>query len=253
MKIKTDFHLGDFQEPGNTKPILKAIKYALQNKNLEQFGFFKFNDSYSDYEFVPCENLNSFNPHFFSSNNYDFYKSYLDKKIISLFHTHLIDSPEPSNLDKEISNSVGLPSFILSIKSKKSFLFYPRSYRPRPLVKRVFIPYFQDCITFVKDFYYLNLNINLPNLFNDWSRDISNSNTKLINNIEQFFNPLDLTEIKHGDLIVFKPIDFALFHVAVCDNNSHYWHHPAGMYPSKELLVNIDQNKVYKVYRYKDL
>ena len=251
MKKPTDFHLGGFQEPGNTKPILQALKYALKNRTIEQFGFFKFNETYSDYEFVQCKNLNSFNPNFFSSNDYGFYKSFLDKKIICLFHSHLIDSPAPSQLDIEISNSIGIPSFIFSIKSKNSFLFYPENHCARPLIKRIFIPYFQDCVTFVKDFYKLNLNINLSKIINNWSRRLNDSNQALVELLETFFITVSWLEIQHGDLIVFKPLDFAFFHLAVCCDESHYWHHPADRYPAKELLSLLDKNKVYKVYRYK--
>lgn len=253
MKTLKDYHLEDFQEPGNTKPIFKAFKHALSNKNVEQFGFFAFNDTYSDYEFIPCENLNSFNPHFFSSNNHEFYRHYLDRKIISLFHTHLIDSPAPSELDKEISNSIGIPSFIFSVNSKNSFLFYPKSYKPRRLEKRIFIPYFQDCITFVKDFYNLNLNIDLSDKIGNWSRRLHHSNDAMIECINEIFLPVDLNNIQHGDLIIFKPFSFPLFHIAVCIDGMHYWHHPAGLYPSKELLSQLEENKVYKIYRYKDL
>jgi len=253
MKKITDCHSEVSLEPGNNKPILESIEHALLNKNVEQFGFFKFNDSFSDYEFVACKNLNSFNPHFFSSNDHNFYKNYLDKKIISLFHTHIIEPPEPSDLDKEISKSIGIPSFIFSVKSQRSFLFYPDSYQPKPLSRRIFIPYFQDCITFVKDFYFIELNINLSNSINNWARRLNDSNKVLLNLIKENFYSINLNEISHGDLIVFKPTDFSFFHLAVCFNGSHYWHHPAGMYPSKQLLNKLDRNKVYKVYRYKDL
>lgn len=252
MNKKTDFHLAASQEPGNSKPILKSLKHALSNQNIEQFGFFVFDDHFSDYDFIPCNNLNSFDPHFFTSNNYDFYKYILNKKIISLFHTHLIDSPAPSELDKEISLSMGIPSFIFSIKSKESFLFYPKSFKPRPLSKRIFIPYFQDCISFVKDFYLIHLNINLSNTVNNWARRSNDSNQALLQLINESFYSINLNDIRHGDLIVFKPLDFKFYHLAVCFQGTHYWHHPAGLYPSKELLHHLDLNKVYKIYRYKD-
>lgn len=252
MKKITDSHLEVSLEPGNINPILQSIKHAFSKKNVEQFGFFKFNDLFSDYEFVSCENLNSFNPHFFSSGDYSFYRDYINKKIIALFHTHLINSPEPSQLDKEISRSIGVPSFIFSIKSKESFLFYPDSYKPRPLVKRIFIPYFQDCVTFVKDFYLIDRNLDLSKDFDNWARRSKASNSELISCIEKSFNTINFEDIIHGDLIVFKPIDYSFHHLGVCINDSHIWHHPAGMYPTKELLSHIDKNKVYKIYRYKD-
>lgn len=253
MKIATDFHLEDFQEPGNIKPILEAIKYGLSNKKSEQFGFFKFNDTYSDYEFIKCENLTSFNPNLFSCDDYRFYTNYLDNKIIALFHTHIIDSPEPSPLDIELSSSIGLPSFIVSCKSKQSYLFYPNSYKPQPLSKRAFIPFFQDCVTFVKDFYYFNYGIHLSKFISNWARHSSDSNKQLISTINQFFYPVDFDDIREGDLIIFHPTAFPLFHLGVCCSDSKYWHHPAELYPSKELLSQLDSNKVYKLYRYKDL
>jgi len=244
--------LEDSQEPGNSKPILQSIKHAFTNPNIEQFGFFAFDNNFSDYHFVACDNLNSFNPHFFTSNNYEFYKYVLSKRVIALFHTHLVDSPEPSDLDKEIASSIGVPSFIFSIKSKNSFLFYPKSFKPRPLSKRIFIPYFQDCINFVKDFYLTELNIDFSDRIYNWARRLNNSNETLLQLINKSFYEINFDEMRHGDLIVFKPLDFKFYHLAVCFQGTHYWHHPAGLYPSKELLHHLDRNKVYKIYRYKD-
>ena len=248
-----DYLSEDFLDLGNTNPIKSCFKYAFSSKDREQFGFFYFEENNFDYAFKSLNNEDLSNVHHFSIKNKYFYDYYLSGKVISIFHTHIIDSAELSDIDIAVSNSLSLPSYVLSIKSKASSLYYPESYAPNDLYRRAFIPFFQDCITFVKDFYLLNLNINLSRFISNWARRSLNSNDHLINEIKNHFIEIKNTDIQYGDLIVFKPSIANLLHVGVFNSNNNYSHHPMGALPSTELFTEEARNNVYKIYRYKEL
>jgi len=247
-----DYPLEDSLGLGNTKPIHKAFKYALKSKLSEVFGIFVFDDFYSYCDFIELENFNIADPHSFSSNNKSFYKYYLNNKIISLFHTHIIDSSDLSDIDKSISNSLSLPSYVFSTSSKSSSLYYPCSYKPRPLKDRIFIPFFQDCVSYVKDFYYFNFKINLSDHIFNWARSLNDSNDRLLNEIENLFFEVNINERKYGDVVVFYPDVSQYYHLGVVDQKGYLSHHPITSMPSSQLFTDSLINKVYKTYRYKE-
>lgn len=247
-----DYPLEDSLGLGNTKPIHKAFKYGLKSKLSEVCGIFVFNDYYSDYNFIELENLNTVDPHKFLSDNKFFYRHYLNNRIISLFHTHLIDSSDLSDIDKSISNSLSLPSYVFSLSSKSSNLYYPSSYKPRPLKNRIFIPFFQDCVSYVKDFYLLNFKINLSNYIFNWARSLNDSNDRLIKEVEKYFFEVNINDRKYGDLVVFYPDISQYHHLGVIDHNGYLLHHPITSMPSRQLFTDSLINKVYKTYRYKE-
>ena len=247
-----DYLSEDFLGLGNNKPIASCLKYGLKECTKERAGLFIFENNGYDYNFVSMQNLDQSNPNHFSSNNSEFYKYYLDSSVLSLFHTHIIDSADPSDLDIEISESLAIPSYILSCSSKKSYLYYPNSYKPKELYGRIFIPFFQDCVTFVKDFYEINLNIKFSDYISNWARDSKESNNKLLKTIKTKFIEVDYKDKKYGDLIVFKPSLSNLFHLGIVNKNNNFSHHPMGGIPVDELFSNETPNKVYKLYRYKD-
>lgn len=248
-----DYLLEDFLDLGITKPVKKSFKHALTDVTRERFGIFVFSDNNYDYNFIPFDNLDKKNPNHFTVDNSKFLKFYLNKKIISLFHTHIETDVNPSEQDIAIAESLGLPSYIFSTKNKESFLYYPENYKPVDLHDRIFIPFFQDCVSFVKDFYFLNFKLNFNTLVKDWSRSRINSNDKLINSIINHFNEVDKNYLKYGDLILFKPEISNLYHLGVIDQDNLLSHHPIGSKPTRNLFNDKMSNKVYKCYRYKDL
>ena len=171
---------------------------------------------------------------------------------MKLYHYFILTLKDvnPSEQDIAIAESLGIPSYIFLSKIK-IVLYYPKSFKPRKLQDRIFIPFFQDCVAFVRDFYYLNFNINFNKLIKEWSRNRSNSSEKLINSITNHFYELDNLDLKYGDLILFKPEMSNLHHLGVMDKDNFVFHHPIGSKPHKNLFNDKLVNKVYKCYRYK--
>jgi proteasome lid subunit RPN8/RPN11 len=254
MKLTMDYHLEDFLELGNSKPLLKAIKSSLKVKG-EACGVFYFSDFNNyEYDYMQFNNADTIHENHFSINNPKFYELYLNKKIISLFHTHPKNcKDEPSDMDIEIAESLSLPSMIFSLKTKEKFLYFPKSEKPRPLQKRIFIPCFQDCVSYVKDLFILELGVKLQENIKNWARRRKDPNSFLFNEISKNFKEVPISQLKSYDIIVFKPSTQELNHIAVYDGNNYMRHHPIGCFPVKELFTPNTHNKVYKVYRYKDL
>ena len=249
-----DYLSEDFLELGNTKPIKHCLKFALEKCEHERAGIFIYTNCFTDYDFIEMQNLDQFNSNYFILNNKLFYHYYINKQIISLFHTHICDSVEPSIDDIELSKSLKVPSYIISQSSKNSYLYYPPKFKTKQsLRKRIFIPIFQDCITFVKDFYLEYLNIDLTESVKNWARMRQNSNNKLLNEIKNNFNRVEFGEIKFGDIMVAPQSMSNLMHLSVVGENNVLEHHPIGMYPNKEIISNEYNKKVYLFYRHKDL
>jgi len=247
-----DFHLEDFPARGNTKPILEAFKHSLKNADREACGIFVLDNF--EFSFIPIENSFLQNDGHFIGDNEVFSENLINKKIFCLFHSHLIDSVDPSDLDIEVSESLCIPSYIFSTLSKNSSLYYPASYSPPDLYGRIFISHLQDCVTFVKDFYLNELNINLTDQNKDWGRKGNLSNDHLISGLNKSFNVIEnIKKVQYGDILVLRPSITPFFHLAVYSKNNKMAHHPYGMLSIQELITDSTWNQVYKVYRHKEI
>lgn len=242
----------DFLDLGQHKKAFnQCFRYALSSPDAEVCGFFYLQSPDSDLQFSPLVNENLVNPNSFTSSNSWFYQIYAEGKVIALFHSHLLDN-EPSELDVESANSFNLPSFIFNISDRNTFLYYPRSYEPSALQGRQFIPYFQDCIIYVKDYLLTKFNINLQGHYINWSRNKSKSLEHLLFYLNKYFTQSSTNDLKSGDILIFKPNVSIYPHVGIIDNNQVF-HHPVYGYPISEFISSELLNKVYKVYRHKDL
>jgi proteasome lid subunit RPN8/RPN11 len=248
-----EYHSEAFLVHGNTNPITKGFKHLLKDSSNESCGIFVFKNNKFEYDFVSFNNSNKYYKDQFNINDKNFYKYYLSGDIISLCHSHNVDNSTPSEIDIEISESLGIPSFIISTSSKKSYLYYPQSYKPPPLNGRIFIPMFQDCMNYIKDYYELELNIKLSKDIKNWSRNRSGTNQKINKQINNNFRLIDNKKFKHGDLIVFEQNPSALFHLGVVNRDLMLSHHPINCFPNDQFIDTTSADKVYKVYRYKDL
>ena len=248
-----DYHLEDSLEHLGNKTILSCFKYFLTHKNFESCGFFRFNKLNYNISFNPIQNENLIDQNYFFSKNSFFYECYLNNEIIALAHSHINSNVQPSENDIFTSHSFRLPSFIFSTQSKETYLHYPENYQPYLCEKRLFLPYFQDCMTYVKDYLHLHFNINLNLLNINWSRRKENPNDFLFKVLNTHFFQIHNKKYQNGDILIFQPTIQQYNHLGIIDCDDYLFHHPIGMLPKKELITNELLNQVYKVYRYKDL
>lgn len=182
---------------------------------------------------------------YFATNSEEFNSLYKQDKIISLFHSHTNLPENPSLMDKETSESLCLPSYIFSNKTKRNFLYFPKSQKRSNLIGRVFVPEFQDCVCLLKDYFGMNArDIN-------WARQGENSNNILFDNLNIYFDEVNKTKFKKHDVLVFNPDISNLYHVGMYIEDGYLLHHPIDMLSKKELLTDKHLSNVYKVYRYK--
>lgn len=248
-----DYLLEDSLDLGNTNIVYQALRYSLKHKDRESCGIFVLEQDGYTVNFIPLINEDIYDINHFISNDKRFYEYYINKNILALYHSHIDYNSDPSELDINISESLSIPSFIFSLKDKSQYLYYPNSYKPKPLEGRIFIPYFQDCISFVKDFFHLELNIKFTDSIKNWARQGKESNEFLVNSMKCNFVNVDFSQLNSYNIIVFKPNLDRTFHLGVYLGDNIIYHHPIYGYPKKELFLPEHFNKVYKVYRYKDL
>jgi len=247
--------LEPFREQKNINYKYQALKLSLRSPDVEVCGLFVYEPFQSGVKFISLNNTSKDKTKNFSLDKAVFAKYCSEYSIASLFHSHP-DSPELiSDLDIEVSETLALPSYIFSLKTKKTSLYFPSSFKPRDVLRRPFVPEFQDCISFFKDYYDLHMNIKLSNFHKNWSRQRSESNNFLMAEIEKTFYEINKNSktFKQGDVLVFKNNIEPLMHIGIVHNSKEYWHHPIYMFSRKELFNPKLAKKVYKIYRYKGL
>lgn len=203
-------------------------------------------------KYQPVENIssNKFNSFLIDKKIFAEFNS---REILSIFHSHPKGSEYASKDDIDICEKISIPYYIYSCQSKNFSLFYPQSYKPEPLLARSFLPEFQDCVTLVKDFFDLELNIKLSKLINNWARRRKNeSNDHLINILNKYFKPIDNLS-REGDVVVFNMNEGHPFHLGVFNKAKKIVHQPNDQLSQEVYFTETMRKKVYKIYRYKDL
>ena len=165
--------------------------YSLRHPDNEVCGIFVYKLFQSGIKFIKFDNTSFDKRKTFSLNKKLFSKYSSKYSIASLFHSHPHSSELISDFDVEVSETLALPSYIFSLQTKLSSLYYPSSYKPSSLMGRPFIHEFQDCATFLKDYYELHMDIKLSKSHKNWARQRSNSNDFLLNELNKSFFEID--------------------------------------------------------------
>ena len=226
------------------------LRHANENPHEEVCGII-----YSDFvkiKYHPTANTSPDKSQSFAVDKNAFAK-FNSKQILSIFHSHPRGDEIASKEDMNISEKTTIPYYIYSLSEKKFSLFYPESFTPSPLLGRLFFPEFQDCVTLVKDFFDLELNIKLSKRIKNWARRRHHkSNIDLISILNKDFN--EINEVKNeGDIIVFKMGEGRPYHLGVFNKNKKIIHQPNDQLSQEVYLTPELSKKVYKIYRYKDL
>ena len=119
------YHLEDFLVQINqmlNKKIKNFVKEeCLKNSSEESCGFIVFKD---DFVCVPCKNISSDPTNFFKISSLDFLKTkYLYNEIHYIYHSHISENCEFSELDKKCSDFLMIPIILYNIQ-KNIFKLY---------------------------------------------------------------------------------------------------------------------------------
>jgi len=180
--------------------------------------------------------------------------------ISAVYHSHTSANENFSDNDKK-NSSAHQTSFILYNTIKNSFFCYDPTKNKTLQINKNFEIGKADCYTLVKD-YYKKLGINLEGT-NSFGDDWHLKKPELIH---ELFNlnktnpslPIEElhrnTHLKKHDVLVFElRKGSGPSHVGVYLGEGILYHHPRNRYPTTEILQNQYFEKLYKIYRHKDL
>lgn len=180
--------------------------------------------------------------------------------VSAIYHSHTSENENFSDNDKK--NSVAhQTTFVLYNTVKNSFLCYDPTKNKTLEINKEFKIGECDCYTLVKD-YYKKLKIDLEGI-NSFGNDWHLKKPELI---QELFglnknNPsLPIEELpknaplKRHDVLVFELREGSgPSHVGVYLGEGILYHHPRNRYPTTEILRNQYFEKLYKIYRHKEL
>ena len=124
-------------------------------------------------------------------------------EIVAVCHSHPFLSPEPSDADRTMCETTGLPWLIVNHPLGHFVELQPSGWQA-PLVGRPFHHGVLDCYTLVRDFYARELGIDLPDFRRPdrwWEQggDLYRDNF-----VRAGFYPVEMSALARGDMIVMR-------------------------------------------------
>ncbi len=176
----------------------------------------------------------------------------INQKILGIYHSHPKTTEEPSMQDTLISEEMGIPYLIYSLKTKKFFLYYPESYEPEKLIGRPYIKGFYECTCLFKDYFMLKLNINITKWNkNYWLTEVDHEANKQLEDIlNNNLIKIKKEEIKKHDVIVFQLKENKRKHVGIYLGDDFFIHQCGNTVSRKQILDSRWQSKIKDLYRH---
>ena len=179
----------------------------------------------------------------------------INNRILGVYHSHPKSTETPSRADKLMSEELGLPYLVYSLKNDKFFLYYPESYEPHKLISRPYVKCFHECICIWKDYYNKELGINITNWNkNYWLPEKDNEANKLLMRIlEKNAVKREKEEIKKNDILVFELKKGKRLHVGVAVGEGEFIHQPINTLSRIDALDNRWGERIKHVFRHPSL
>ena len=197
--------------------IQDIIKHAENDWPYESCGLVLEN------EYMPCENLSPTPSNSFQIDTilYDD----LRDKVRFVVHSHN-DYPHLTKDDIFMQDLSCKPWCMVNvIQGKVDNLYYWGDTLPiETLIGRHFIHGINDCYTLMRDYYRLK-NIVFPRIAADYEWAQNKENHILENYEELGFVPIGLSEVKEGDVLVFKVLSKTPSHIGIFVGKNHFLHH----------------------------
>ncbi len=163
----------------------------------------------------------------FKLDSKEYVKASLSGDIYAIVHSHPDYSCEPSEADKENSNILGIPYFIISIPSLDHTLYEPE-YKEVPLLGRMYDFKTANCWTLVRDYYNQKLKISLPTI--DWEDDWWNKELDYFSDMVDPFQFYEVSTPQKHDVVLFRiraPVE------------SH-----CGVYLEEDIFIHHSENRL---------
>lgn len=169
--------------------------------------------------------------------------------IVGIVHSHPDKSPEPSQVDINNCNALGIPYYIFSFPDMEMIKLDPIK-NFKPLIGREYIFGSQDCFEASKDYYkeYCGISLRNRDAFenNWWERGLNYFQESFLN--EWGFQKVEAPE-KH-DLLLFTINASVPNHCGVYLGNNVFFHHATNRLSCRESLNNMWMKHLSGVYRY---
>ena len=174
----------------------------------------------------------------FEIDDTDFIDCHNKGEIIGIYHSH----PESAAFSEEDifrAEEICLPFYLYAIKEDKFAIYYPSEYLPS-YIGRPFIFGVNDCYTLVREYYRREFQTGLGDYDADFdyaSKEVSNFEINWEK--EGFCLKTNYTDIKKGDVLVFKINKSFPQHIGVYLGKNEFLHHPLNSQSRIELLDGL--------------
>lgn len=199
--------------------------------------------------YIPCRNqsslLDQFNLH------PEDYADAADRgEIVAIAHSHVFQSPEPTQPDLIGCESSGLPWIIVNYPVGTVVQIEPSGY-VAPLIGRTFHAGILDCYTLIRDYYKQELQIDLPEYERPHGWEDRGENLYGDNFAGAGFVEVDTIE-KH-DVLLMKISASVIDHGAVYIGDNTILQHCTGHLSARSIYGGHWQKHTVKILRHKDL
>ena len=213
----------------NTKSL--ALEYALWNAPREACGLVLVRKGKE--EFFPCRNIAEDAQNFIL--HPDDYASAEDRgDIVAVFHSHVEQSPKPSQADRVACEASGLPWYIVSVPGGEWDYLEPCGYKA-PLIGREYSLGVLDCYTIIRDFYRQEFKIELPDFDRRgkfWERG---EQLYLEKYREAGFEKVFEANPRRGDIFLLQLFNNVVSHAAIYLGDGVILHHLEGRLSTREV------------------
>lgn len=179
--------------------------------------------------------------------------------ILGIYHSHPKGGPEPSSFDIENSEEMGIPFLIYSNEQDSFYLYFPTTFKPRPLAGRPYVTGFFECTRIVLDYFsdvkelkskMAAINHWQPLKDRDKTRDYIYSKFNDMFQLRQkYCEEVDRNDIKKNDILMLDNGDKQVPHAAVYEGDGMIVHQTAYQLSHREEFDDRWQEKLLHVYR----
>lgn len=201
-------------------------------------------------QWFPCTNRAKEDEDFVIDST-EFIRIYKSSDIIGIVHSHPDASNEPSPSDIANCNALGIPYYIFSYPSMELNIVQPGKVF-KPLIGREYEFGSTDCFEACKDYLkeYHNIEIKPRQAFEDdwWEKDLDYFTDEMFS--EYGFEPVDLQNIKVGDILTFTMGSKVPNHCGVYVGGNAFFHHAVNRLSCRDFLDTVWIKALTGAYRY---
>lgn len=238
------------------KSCIKNI--ALKKTQEEICGFVYFSNNNYKFDIFPCKNRAQDKKNNFTISPQDYLSCSNLGKIVACYHSHVNDSIEFSEIDKNNSNAYNIHYILYNIK-KDYFNFYTPNTENNSYIGRPFLLGKSDCFTLMKEYALKeeNVSIEFPKEL-IYPRNLSDIKDLYENNFKnQGFLKLDKStklEKSDGIMMIFPAVsDKFATHASVYIGDGLILHQPFNSFSCVNIYDNFFKKHTSYILRYKEL